>query len=110
MTKDEIQQFYLALHNALGSRKDAQDKELFDQQHSQVWRDCDVALADRKASLEEKETLTPQEQQELAELESIFPTPIPIEPLPIFTPLTDTGIPDKVAHIENFLANLYPPE
>ncbi|MBA7573639.1 hypothetical protein ES708_15437 [subsurface metagenome] len=73
-----IKHIYLAQHNALGSRKEAEDKELFDQQHRQVWIDCDTELKARKAELEAKETITLKESAELAELESMFPSP----PLP----------------------------
>lgn len=82
MTKQEIEQKYLVLHDALGTRKEAEDKELFDQQHRQIWADCDTELKARKAELEAKETLTLEEQKELAELEELFPTiPEPTPPL-----------------------------
>lgn len=73
--KDKINAKYLALHDALGSRRDAPDKELFDQQHRQVWADCDIELRARKVKLEAQTTLTPTEKQEFDELESIFPKP-----------------------------------
>jgi hypothetical protein len=76
-TKDEIDAVYLAQHNALGSRKDAEDKDLFDQQHAQIWADCDAVLQDRKIELQAKVELTPEEEQELAKLEALFPTPRP---------------------------------
>ena len=75
-TRDEIQAKYLALHNALGTRKDAKDKELFDRQHAEIWRNCDIELKARKAELEAKETLTEAEKAELAELEFLFPKPV----------------------------------
>lgn len=109
MTKNEIHAYYLALHDALGSPEDALDKELFDQQHRQIWHDCDVALCERKSYLQLQETLTPEQLQELTELLSMFPPPAPTEPPPIFTPLPTTGLPEKVTHIEDFLSNLYPP-
>lgn len=107
ITKDEIQAKYLALHNALGSRKDAEDKELFDQQHRQIWAACDIELKARKVELEAKETLSLKEQQELKELEVMLPTPIPVEPSPVFNPPPGTGIPEKVKYIEDFLKGLY---
>lgn len=109
MTKDEIQAKYLALHDALGSREDTIDKDLFDQQHRQIWHDCDLELQARKAELEAKETLTPEEQQELSELEAMYPTPTPYEPT-IFTPKNpELGVAHRLSHVENFLKNLYPP-
>lgn len=108
MTKDEIQAKYLALHNALGSREDAEDKDFFDQQHRQVWRDCDFELKTRKAGLEAQETLTAKEQKELTELENMFPTPIPYEPI-IFIPINPVhGVEHRLSHVEDFLKNLYP--
>ncbi|MBA7558671.1 hypothetical protein ES708_00278 [subsurface metagenome] len=67
MNTEEIRQKYLALHNALGSRKDAENKELFDRKHRQIWYDCDVELQQRKAELEAKSTLTDEERAELDE-------------------------------------------
>lgn len=80
MNSTEIKQKYLALHNALGSQKDAEDKELFDQQHRQVWADCDTELKARKAELEAMASLTPEQERELAELEAMFPTPVEVTP------------------------------
>ena len=74
-TVNEIKTKYLALHNVLGSRREAIDKELFDQQHGGIWHNCDVELQGRKAELGAKGILTLDEQKELAELESMFPTP-----------------------------------
>lgn len=68
---------YLALHNALGSRKDADDKELFDQQHGKVWHDYDIEFQERKAKLLTKPNPTANELVELAKLESMYPTPSP---------------------------------
>ena len=73
MKTEEIRQKYLALHDALGSRRDAKDKELFDQKHRQIWRECDVELQQRKTELEAMETLHNAEKEELAELEAMFP-------------------------------------
>lgn len=72
MNTEEIRQKYLALHNALGSRKDAEDKDEFDRQHRQIWHDCDVELQQRKAELEAKGALTDEEKLELAEFEEMF--------------------------------------
>ena len=77
MTKTEIEQSYLALHDALGTQKDAPDKDLFDQQHRQVWADCDVELKQRKAELEDMELLDDEERGELDELTTIYPPPPP---------------------------------
>lgn len=108
MTKQQILAQYLALHDALGSREDASDKNLFDQQHAQIWLDCDIALQTRKAYLEAQEPLTPQEQQELAELKALFPTLIQIEPI-IFLPENPAlGVEHRLSHVEQFLADLYP--
>lgn len=68
---------YLELHNTLGSRKDAEDKELFDQQHAQIWANCDAELQTRKAELVAKTTLTKDEAVELKELKFQFPDPLP---------------------------------
>jgi len=76
-TKTEIQTRYLEQHDALGTRKDADDKELFDQQHAQVWRDCDVELEQRKDKLKAKPVLAKDEQIELSELTMMFPEPSP---------------------------------
>lgn len=106
----EIQAKYLALHNALGSRETAADKELFDQQHSQIWADCDQELMARKTELELKETLTADELFELSELKHMFPTVIQPEPI-IFEPLNPTlGVEHRLAHVEEFLSQLYPPQ
>ena len=77
MNKNEIQQKYLELHNALGSRKDAVNKVLFDQQHRQIWADCDVELKARKKELESMTSLFDEQRLELSELISIFPEPSP---------------------------------
>ena len=68
MNRQEITQKYLTLHNALGSRKDAEDKEEFDRQHREIWRNCDEEIQERKVELEARDTLTADEQQELSEL------------------------------------------
>lgn len=73
MNSEEIRQKHLVLHDALGSRKDAEDKELFDRKHHQIWHDCDVELQQRKSELEAKSTLTEEERAELDELETMFP-------------------------------------
>lgn len=70
----QIQAKYLAHHDALGSRKDAINKELFDTQHAQIWANCDADLRARKAELKTRESLTDEERIELAELEVMFPT------------------------------------
>lgn len=71
-----IQRSHLALHNALGIERDAVNKVLWRQQHGKVWVDCKKELLARKAELVTKDTLTPEEGQELVELESLFPTPL----------------------------------
>lgn len=110
MTTDEIQAKYLAIHDALGSRQDAEDKELFDLLHQATWNDCDAELRTRKAQLEAIETLTTEEQSELTDLQFMFPTPIEVEPI-IFTPLNPTqGIEHRLTHVEEFLSQLYPPQ
>lgn len=73
MNSEEIRQKYLALHDALGSRKDAEDKDEFDRQHREIWNNCDEELQERKVELEAKDTLAADQQQELDELEDIFP-------------------------------------
>ena len=75
MNKQEIQAKHLVLHDALGSRKEAVDKELFDQQHRKVWTDCDVELRVRKSELEAKSSLTSNEAKEVGELRMMFPAP-----------------------------------
>lgn len=107
MKKDKILAYWLALHDALGTLKDAEDKVLFNQQHRQIWADCDVELKARKITLEAMSSLTLKQQQELSELEMLFPTPILVEPKPIFEPPAGTGIPEKVDYIEQFLSELY---
>ena len=77
MTKIEILAKYLALHDALGSRKDTEDKEFFDQKHRQIWYDCDVELELRKAELLAKSKPTIEEQVELQDLQMMFPEPTP---------------------------------
>ena len=74
-TKDEIQQYYLAQHDALGSREEAEDKELFNQQHRQVWADCDTKLEARKLDLESQTLLTDADKVELKELGRMSPAP-----------------------------------
>ena len=74
-TKNEIQTYWLAQHDALGKQKDAEDEDLFIQQHRGVWRNCRLELQARKADLVAEATLTPEEQKELAELEYMFPSP-----------------------------------
>ena len=76
----EINAKYLALHGALGSRKDAEDKELFDQKHRQVWQNCDIELKARKEELLSLEELSEAEQDELNQLEIMFPSPPTIKP------------------------------
>lgn len=76
-TKAEIQAKYLAEHDTLGTRKDAADKELFDQQHRQIWIDCDIELEARFVELAIKPTLSKAETLELSELEVLFPKPSP---------------------------------
>ena len=73
MKKQEILNKYLNLHNALGSRRDAQDKDEFDRQHREIWGKCDIELQQRKAELEAKGTLSNDERAELAELNEMFP-------------------------------------
>ena len=68
MNKDEILLKHLAQHTALGSRIDSDDKDKFDQEHRQIWTECDQELGERLAELDTKDTLTPKEQQELDEL------------------------------------------
>jgi hypothetical protein len=77
MKKSEIEAKYLGLHDALGAREDAADKALFDQQHRQVWANCNTELGARKAELEKSVNLKPDEVQELRELEFMFPKPSP---------------------------------
>lgn len=73
MNAEEIRQKYLARHNALGSCKDAEDKDEFDRVHREIWHECDVELQERKAELEAKGTLTDDEESELGELQEVFP-------------------------------------
>ncbi|KKK78083.1 hypothetical protein LCGC14_2847150 [marine sediment metagenome] len=68
MSREEILVRYLAQHNALSTRKDAPDKALFDQQHRQIWADCDAELKARYGELKGKTALTTEEQTELREL------------------------------------------
>lgn len=68
-TKAAIEAKYLAQHNALGSPKDAADIEEFNKQHRKIWTKCGEELAKRKVKLQAQDTLTPEEQQELRELE-----------------------------------------
>ena len=77
MNTNEIRKKYLDRHNALGTRKDAIDKELFDQQHRQVWQDCDVELEARKTELVAKTILNGTEELELRQLRIEFPDPSP---------------------------------
>ena len=76
MTKKEIETKYLFLHDALGSRKDTDNKELFDQQHAEVWHNCDIELQARMDELKAKATKTKDEDAELAELIVVFPKPL----------------------------------
>lgn len=52
MNKAEILAKHLAKHNALGTQKDAEDKEEFDREHREIWRECDVELKQRLTELE----------------------------------------------------------
>lgn len=72
MNKAEILATYLAQHDALGTRKEAADKEEFDKQHRKIWGKCDEELNERMVKLEGQETLTPEEQRELEELRAIL--------------------------------------
>ena len=74
MNKDQIQQHYLSKHNALGTRKKARNKELFDQRHRQIWADCDTELKARKAELEALPSLNAEQAQELKELRELIRT------------------------------------
>lgn len=73
MNKQEIQQKYLELHNALGTPKDAKDKEAFDTVHRKIWADCDVELKARKTELEARGL----DSVELRELREMYPEPPP---------------------------------
>lgn len=68
MNRDEILQKYRGLHDALGSRSDSDDKDEFDREHREIWDECDQELGERLAELENKDRLTPKEQQELEDL------------------------------------------
>lgn len=68
MNTEEILAKYLSEHDALGAQKDAPDKEAFDEAHREVWRLCDEALRERLEELEDKDHLSPEEEQELVEL------------------------------------------
>lgn len=54
MNIEDVKAKYLVSHNNLGKRKDATDKKLFDQQHRQIWSDCDAEL---KAKFSKSELL-----------------------------------------------------
>ena len=69
MNMQEILDKHLARHAALGSRKDAPDKDEFDQEHKQIWHECDVELGERLTELEAQDHLSPELEQELAELQ-----------------------------------------
>ena len=75
--KNEILKSYLTQHDALGTRKDATDKEQFDIDHRAVWAACDAELRTRKVELQEKPSPTQAEAAELAELTQQFPEPLP---------------------------------
>ena len=77
MTKREIEDKYMLLHNALGRQKDAPDRELFDQKHRKIWADCNIELKQRKDELLNKPELSPEEKAELSELEDMFPRAVP---------------------------------
>ncbi|KKL64061.1 hypothetical protein LCGC14_2168800 [marine sediment metagenome] len=49
------------------------DKEFFDQNHRQIWHNCDVELEARKVGLIAKTTLTKDEVIELRELKIELP-------------------------------------
>lgn len=68
MNTEEIVQKYLANHDALGSQKDAENKDKFDKQHRKIWARCDEELLKRRVKLEAKKRLTPEEQPELEDL------------------------------------------
>ena len=112
-TKDEIQAKYLVLHYALGSRSDAVDKDVFDHQHAEVWRHCNLDLHARKSELENQTLLTSQQEHELADLQFMFPTLLPLPPQPHFItptyPILDlSSLDHRVTNIEYFLRSLYP--
>ena len=86
-TKEQIETKHLGLHDALGTRKKATDKDLFDQKHRQVWTDCNTELKTRALELEGKTWLTATEDLELRELHRMFPKPPP--PSVIETKLAD---------------------
>lgn len=68
MNTQEILAKYLALHDALGRQQDAADKEAFDNQHREIWDNCDLELSERQAELEAKTALTDEESRELVEV------------------------------------------
>lgn len=72
MNTKEIKAKYLVQHNALGQQKDAPDKTLFDQQHHQIWADCDTELLARKAELLIKAVKTTDETKEVEALKREF--------------------------------------
>jgi len=72
MNTAEIKQKSLALHDALGSQKDAEDKDEFDRQHREIWANCDAELQARKSELKVKGTLSDDERLELGELQDEF--------------------------------------
>ena len=77
MNKTEILENYLTMHNALGTRKDALDKDEFDGKHSKIWTDYDVELTARKEELRAKSVPSKVEREELSELKVMLPDPSP---------------------------------
>jgi len=69
MNTQEILDKHLARHATLGFRKDAQDKDEFDQEHRQIWNECDQELRERLTELQAEEHLTPELEQELTDLQ-----------------------------------------
>lgn len=68
MNKEQILKKYRAKHSALGSREDSDDKDEFDREHREIWNECDQELRERSVELENKDRLSPKEQQELEDL------------------------------------------
>lgn len=71
-TMSEILEKHRALHKDLGRRKDAPDKEEFDEKHRKLWADCDNALIARRTELLAKGELTVEESKEAGELKEIL--------------------------------------
>jgi hypothetical protein len=72
LTTTEILDYYLGLHQALGTQANAPDKPEFDKQHLKIWAKCEEELAKRKVKLSALTSPTPEQSVELKQLKELL--------------------------------------